>query len=139
MAEADPEHNKMKKTTFSIPPWRYTNEIEDTATSKRKEEEIEEVDYDNIEIMHEILAYRNRNGVCPCSNPDDLRIFCFPYVHMGIGNEGGWFKKMKEMKNKFNIESAPMEDVEKKEFELWKKIWGNERKGDDDLNVSSCK
>ncbi|KAI3497022.1 hypothetical protein L1887_39403 [Cichorium endivia] len=148
MAEADPKRipndggdppnnrkNKKSKTTFSIPPWRHPNEIEDTSTSKPNEEEIEEVDYDTIEIMQEILAYRNRNGVWPCSNPNDLRKFCFPYIHIGIGNEGGWIKKLKEMKNKFNGESSPIEDVEKKEFELWKKIWGNEPNGDADTTL----
>ncbi|CAH1444455.1 unnamed protein product [Lactuca virosa] len=148
MAEADPDPkhlphdgseppNKRKKITNAIisggsSQWKHPNEIEDTATSKPENEEIQEVDYDTIEIMQEILAYRNRKGVWPCESPDDLKRFCFPYIHVGIGNEGGWLKKMEEMKNKFNNESAPMEDVDKKEFELWKKIWGNEQKGDDD-------
>ncbi|KAL7582640.1 hypothetical protein Lser_V15G45233 [Lactuca serriola] len=102
------------------------NEIEDTATSKPKNEEIKEVEIDNIDIMNEILEYRNRKGGCPGNNPDDFRRFCYPYIFLGIGNARGWIKKMKEIKNKFNSESAPMEEVDKNEFDLWKKIWGNE-------------
>ncbi|KAI3790887.1 hypothetical protein L2E82_04289 [Cichorium intybus] len=45
-------------------------------------------------------------------------------TNRGIGNQRGWLKKMEEVKTKFNTESAPMEDVDKHEFELWMKIWG---------------
>lgn len=120
--------NKRNKPTFaggSSKQWKDTIETEDTANSKPKEEEIEEIELGNIEIMQEILSYRNRKGVWPWESPYDLQRFCFPYIHVGIGNEGGWLKKIEEMKNKFNDESAPMEDVDKKEFKLWKKIWGN--------------
>ncbi|CAI9303640.1 unnamed protein product [Lactuca saligna] len=117
--------NKRNKPIFaggSSKQWKDTIETEDSASSKPKEEEIE---LGNTKIMQDILSYRKRKGVWPWESPHDLQTFCLPYIHVGIGNEGGWLKKIEEMKNKFNDESAPMEDVDKKEFKLWKKIWGN--------------
>ncbi|KAL4580211.1 hypothetical protein LXL04_016396 [Taraxacum kok-saghyz] len=158
MADANPKplpnddgdsSNKRKKTSTSgdSPPIKHPDEgsgsndvevVEDTATSKKpKNEAIVEVEMDAIDVMEDILTYRDRKRACPCSNLSELQRFCFPYIHLGIGNAGGWAKKLKEVKNKFNNESAPIEDDDKKAFELWKKIWGNERKGDDDPSAGS--
>ncbi|KAI3497027.1 hypothetical protein L1887_39408 [Cichorium endivia] len=143
MAEADPKHlpNKWKEansfTTIvrgGTPLWKHANkslasnedELEDTASSKPKEEEIEKVELTNIEIMQEILSYKMRKGVCPTKSPDDLQRFCYFYIRLGVGNKGGWLNKMEEMKNKFNTESDSTRYADNNEFELWKKIWGNE-------------
>ncbi|KAI3497023.1 hypothetical protein L1887_39404 [Cichorium endivia] len=113
--------------------------IEDPATIKPNKGDVEEVNIYNLDILHEILLYKNWKGVTPCDNPDDLREFCTPYIHLDIGNARGWIRKMREIKTKFNNESDPIDDVDKQEFELWKKIWGNERKDDDDPGVGSSK
>ncbi|KAL4580210.1 hypothetical protein LXL04_016395 [Taraxacum kok-saghyz] len=113
--------------------------IEETVTSdpKPKKGDVDEVNIYNIDIMHEILEYKNLKGVDPADNPDDLREFCTPFIHLDIGNARGWIRKMRELKNKFNDDSAPVEDLDKQEFKLWKKIWGNEGKGDGDPGVGS--
>ncbi|KAI3497019.1 hypothetical protein L1887_39400 [Cichorium endivia] len=161
MAEANPKPhphdgddppNKRQKTSSATgaggsPPRNHPDEssasneleIEDTATSKPMKEEIKEVEIDDIDLMEEILEYRIRKRQFPSKSSDDLRRFCNGYIHLGIGNLNGWIKKMNEMKNKFNSDSDPTEDIDKKEFELWKKIWGNDRNGDDDPGVGSSK
>ncbi|KAI3708508.1 hypothetical protein L2E82_37694 [Cichorium intybus] len=108
-----------KKTTTSA-----NKEV--AATRKSKKGDVEEVNIYNLDIMHEILEYKNYKGVTPCDNPDDLREFCTPYINLNIGNARGWIRKMRELKTKFNNESDPTDDVEKEEFDLWKKIWGND-------------
>lgn len=109
-------------------------EIKDTATNK---ETIKFVMLDNINVMEIILAYKERAGVFPFDSPVYFERFCYPYVRRGIGNTEGWTQKVREIKNKFNSKSAPKGDVEKKEFKLWKKIWGNEQKGNDPGEGSS--
>ncbi|CAH1444454.1 unnamed protein product [Lactuca virosa] len=125
MAEANPKPlpnnggdplNKKNTTSATAVGGSKEVKIEDTGSSKPKK------------------------GTTPCDNPDDLREFCTPYIRLDIGNARGWIRKMRELKIKFNNDSAPTDDVDKKEFELWKKIWGNEQKGDDhDPDVGSSK
>ncbi|KAI3708503.1 hypothetical protein L2E82_37689 [Cichorium intybus] len=118
MAQDDPKQLPNKRLASK------NDELEDTACNKPKREVIEMVEMTNIEIMKGIQAYRQRNGVCPTMCPYAFQQFCCPYIRMGVGNEGGWLKKMEEVKTTFNSESAPRKDVDKKEFKLWKKISG---------------
>ncbi|KAI3497025.1 hypothetical protein L1887_39406 [Cichorium endivia] len=118
MAEADPKRLRNKGLASN------NDEIEDTTRSKPKRQVIVEVGMTNIEIMKQILGYRNRKGVCPTTSPDAFQKFCSPFIRMGVGNQNGWLKKMEEVKAKFNSEGAPTEDVDKQEYELWLKIWG---------------
>ncbi|KAL4580208.1 hypothetical protein LXL04_016392 [Taraxacum kok-saghyz] len=147
-ATGDPP-NKRKKTNAAgdSPSSKHSDEssaandveIEDTDTSKKPKND--EIEIDNIEIMEAILAYQKREGVSLRDSPGDRGMFCFSYIKGGVGNGLKWVFKMDEMKTKFNSESAPMEDVEKKEFELWKKIWGDQQNDDDDPepgNGSRC-
>ncbi|KAI3702937.1 hypothetical protein L6452_28691 [Arctium lappa] len=43
------------------------------------------------------------------------------------GNEGGWKTKLERVKVRFTKANDWIENGERKEFELWKKIWGNKR------------
>ncbi|KAI3523809.1 hypothetical protein L1887_02232 [Cichorium endivia] len=115
MAEADPKHLRNKRLASN------DNEIEDTASSKPK---VEKVEMTNVEIMKEILVYLKKTKICPTLSPGVFEKFYYPYIQRGVGNQRGWLKKMEEVKTKFNTKSAPTEDVDKHEFELWMKIWG---------------
>ncbi|KAI3497020.1 hypothetical protein L1887_39401 [Cichorium endivia] len=120
MAEANP--NPLPNDGSDPPNQKNTT----SATRKSKKGDVKEVNIYNLDIMQEILEYKNYKGVTPCDNPDDLREFCTPYINLDIGNARGWIQKMRELKTKFNNESDPIDDVEKDEFDLWKKIWGND-------------
>ena len=139
--------NKRKKTTTAgdSPPSKHSDEsyatsdeeIENAATSKNPKNDPIEMDIDNIELMEAIVAYQKREGVSLRNSPGACGMFCYSYIKRGIGSGVKWLYKMYEMEIKFNNESAPTEDVEKKEFELWKKIWGNQQNDDDDPGVGS--
>ncbi|CAI9263600.1 unnamed protein product [Lactuca saligna] len=116
MMEADQQYYDESSSSNDV-------EIKDKATNK---EAIELVILDNINIMEIILEYKERVGVYPFDSPIVFKRFCYPFVSRGIGNTEVWTKKVREIKNKFNDDSAPIEDVDKKEFKLWKKIWGDE-------------
>ncbi|CAI9263596.1 unnamed protein product [Lactuca saligna] len=111
MAEANPNllpnnggdpPNKKNTTTATAVGGSKEVKIEDTGNSKPKKGNVEEVNIYNV--------------LC---------------IRLNIGNARGWIRKMRELKIKFNTDSALTDDVDKKEFELWKKIWGDEPKGDD--------
>ncbi|CAI9263594.1 unnamed protein product [Lactuca saligna] len=146
MAEANPKRlandggdPPKKKNTTSAGGSKQVK-IEDTSNSKSNKGDVEEVNIYNLDLLNEILEYKNWKGTTPCDNPDDLREFCTPYIRLDIGNARGWIRKMRELKTKFNDDSDPTNDVEKEEFEVWKKIWGGEPKGDDhDPGVGSSK
>ncbi|KAL4580205.1 hypothetical protein LXL04_016389 [Taraxacum kok-saghyz] len=142
---ADDPPNKRTKTNGAgdSPPSKHpeessaTNDVdmEDSATCETPKNE--EIEMDNIEIMEAILAYQEREGVYLANSMDNRVNFCQPYLERGVGNPLKWIMKFHAMKTKFNSESAPMEDVEKKEFELWKKIWGDQPNDDDVPDVDS--
>ncbi|CAI9303636.1 unnamed protein product [Lactuca saligna] len=116
MMEADPQYYDESSSSNDV-------EMKDKATNK---EAIELVILDNINIMQIILAYKERVGVYPFDSPIVFKRFCYHFIHRGIGNTEGWTQKVREIKYKFNDESAPIEDVDKEEFKLWKNIWGND-------------
>ncbi|KAL4581790.1 hypothetical protein LXL04_006318 [Taraxacum kok-saghyz] len=77
-----------------------------------------------LEIMEAIVAYQKREGVYLANSIDNRVNFYQPYLQRSIWNSRKWIMKLHALKTKFNSDSAPNEDVEKKEVELWKKIWG---------------
>ncbi|KAL4589296.1 hypothetical protein LXL04_002202 [Taraxacum kok-saghyz] len=139
MAEANPKSNpndggdppNKNNTTSSTA----ASGSRPTATSKPNKGGVEEINFPNSDILVEVLAYKDLKGVDPSHNPDTLREFCTPFIQVNVGNARGWIRRLREIKNKFNNDSAPTEDVDKKEFEMWKKIWGN----DDDPSAGSSK
>ncbi|KAI3702934.1 hypothetical protein L6452_28688 [Arctium lappa] len=109
--------------------------IEDTATSKRKVI-AQDVNVEDIEVLQGLLDYRSQKGVFPFENLTEMTNFLRPWLIHHIGNAEGWKKKLKHVKAKYTNASDPIEDGARKEFELWKKIWGNE--GGDDGDQSGC-
>ncbi|KAI3702942.1 hypothetical protein L6452_28696 [Arctium lappa] len=93
--------------------------IEDTATSKRKEIG-QDVDVEDIEVLEGLLDYRSRKGVFPFEHPTAMKNFLRPWLIIHIGNEDGWKTKLERVKMRFTIASDPIENGERKEFELWK-------------------
>ncbi|KAI3702938.1 hypothetical protein L6452_28692 [Arctium lappa] len=112
-----------KKRRYRDRPAKNDN-IEDTATSKRKEIG-QDVDVEDIEVLEGLLDYRSRKGVFPFEHPTAMKNFLRPWLILHIGNEDGWKTKLEQVKTKFTKASDPIENGERKEFELWKKIWGN--------------
>ncbi|KAI3702936.1 hypothetical protein L6452_28690 [Arctium lappa] len=55
-----------------------------------------------------------------------MKKFVLPWVILGIGNENVWKTKLERVKTKFTRASDPIEDGERKEFELWMKIFGDD-------------
>ncbi|KAI3702940.1 hypothetical protein L6452_28694 [Arctium lappa] len=55
-----------------------------------------------------------------------MKNFVLPWVILGIGNENVWKTKLERVKTKFTKASDPVEDGERKEFELWMKIFGDD-------------
>ncbi|KAL4576246.1 hypothetical protein LXL04_012337 [Taraxacum kok-saghyz] len=77
-----------------------------------------------LEIMEAIIAYQKREGVYLANSIDNRVNFYQPYLQRSIWNSRKWIMKLHALKTKFNSDSAPNEDVEKKDVELLKKIWG---------------
>ncbi|KAL8195537.1 hypothetical protein R6Q57_025940 [Mikania cordata] len=87
-----------------------SEEIKDTASSKPadKEEEIEEVQISDDEVFQQLDEYEFRNGANPVLDEYNMQRFQFPYIHIGIGNEGGWESKIRHMKFKFKNDDRPI-------------------------------
>ncbi|KAL4580206.1 hypothetical protein LXL04_016390 [Taraxacum kok-saghyz] len=143
-ATGDPPTKREKTTTSGdSPPSKHSDEcsstndvqIEDAAISKNPKNC--GIELDDIEIMEAILEYQKREGVFLAKSIDNRVDFYQPYLERGVGDGLKWIMRLQAMKTKFNSESAPIEDVEKKEFELWKKIWGDHPDDDDNPGVGS--
>ncbi|XP_024959683.1 probable transcription factor At1g61730 [Cynara cardunculus var. scolymus] len=111
-----------------------TADVEHATTSKRKEIG-QDVDLDDIEVLESILDYHSKKGVFPFDNPTAMKNFLYPWLIFHIGNKDVWKTKLEQVKTKFTKESDPIEDGDRKEFELWMKIWGNEGGDDHDPSV----
>lgn len=68
---------------------------------------------------------KTRIGVNPVADYDHMKRFCFPYIHMGIGNESGWETKIRHLKFKFNNHQSDriVCDDQMEEYLLWKKMF----------------
>ncbi|KAJ9551631.1 hypothetical protein OSB04_015676 [Centaurea solstitialis] len=104
-------------------------DVQDTATSK-----LLDVELPDLEILQSMMEHHKKRGKFPIEDPDEMRAFILPYTIKSIGTEKGWKEKMKKLKKKYNLDSQPVEEEEKKEFDLWRKIWGKD--GGDDRDPS---
>ncbi|KAK1430962.1 hypothetical protein QVD17_14114 [Tagetes erecta] len=138
------EKRKPTNTTATHPPKRCqhttissnSEETKDTATSETKnQEEDEQVEIDDIDVYRELEDYETRNGVNPVVDYDHMKRFCFPYTHMGIGNEGGWENKIRHLKFKFKNDQI-VHDDQMEEFLLWKKMFARVRPPDTESRIS---
>ncbi|KAI3804772.1 hypothetical protein L1987_26575 [Smallanthus sonchifolius] len=125
---------KRKPTTTTHPPKRpliinlsssNSDETKDTASSNpENHEEDEQVNIEDAVLYRELEEYEIRNGVNPVTNHNHMRRFCFPYIHMGVGNEGGWASKIRHLKYKFmNQGDLLVPPHQMLEFLLWKKMF----------------
>ncbi|KAJ9551338.1 hypothetical protein OSB04_015383 [Centaurea solstitialis] len=101
-----------------------------TATSKRKEFG-DDVDVPDLEVLECLVDFHLMKGVFPFENREAMKSFLRPWLLLHIGNEYGWKMKLEHVKMKFENVSGPFTDQERKEFESWKKIWGNKGGGGD--------
>ena len=82
--------------------------------------------------MEGLLDFRKTKGVFPFEDPDAMKSFLWPWLLLHIGNEDGWKTKLEKVKKKFTKSSFPIGDEERKEFDLWMKIWGNDIDNDNE-------
>ncbi|KAJ9551633.1 hypothetical protein OSB04_015678 [Centaurea solstitialis] len=102
-----------------------SGDVKDTATSEPLD-----IDLDDLEILQRIVEHRDKKGHFPFENPDSMNAFLLIWTTLSFGTEEGLKKRIEKLEKKYNMDSQPVEEEAKKEFDLWMKIWGKEG-GDD--------